>query len=505
MNPCIKHVFVLMLENRSFDHMLGFSGIQGTDAVTKTPTKIIGLSLDSDSDDSDSNSNQYNGVSYPALPNAPFKMALDPGHESINTFKQICGPDAQYDPQISYNIPKPMSGFVWDYANSLSKDEGGAKNNFGDTMLCYDTKVQLPVMYSLASEYVVCDQWFSSMPGPTWPNRFFVHGASSMGLDDSPSDLQMIKWDIFDGFAFKNGSIYDAMNAKGIKWKIYSGKKSPCQGSLPCVEALKGITINSWSHFDSFAKDLMNPYDAFYTFIEPNYGNVLSGSYRGGQSQHPTDDVRNGEQLIKNVYQSIRNSPVWSQSVLIITYDEHGGFYDHCPPPQTVAPGDSMEYTVNNFDFTNLGIRVPGIIVSPLIERNLIDHTVYDHTSILRTIEKLLGIEPLTHRDENANDFLHLFTGEIRDCKLVLPEVPNNTDTNTNTNTMDTNTMDKIDLQKPVNNGLTLLLKKINHELGINSTNKNKEISDLIGNDITVSSDWIMDTLEQIEKYKDGK
>src|SRR5579863_6303848 len=104
MNSAVKHVFVLMLENRSFNHMLGFSGITGKDAVTGENTKIDGID--------NSYSNEYDGVTYYATPDAPYKMAVDPGHEFIDTFKQICGPDAVYDPKIGYNLPKPMSGFV---------------------------------------------------------------------------------------------------------------------------------------------------------------------------------------------------------------------------------------------------------------------------------------------------------------------------------------------------------------------------------------------------------
>jgi len=482
-NSSIKHVFVLMLENRSFDHMLGYSNISGKDAVSGTSTVIDGLT---------NNSNEYDGVTYASTPNASFKLSIDPGHEFMDTFKQICGSDALYDSKTGYNLPKPMSGFVWDYVNSPSKDEGKATSNYGDIMQAYDTKTQLPILYTLASEYVVCDRYFASVPGPTWPNRLFIQGASSMGLDDSPSNLEIIKWDTVDGFEYKNGSIYDAMDKKGIPWKIYSGIKCPIEGSIPMVAALKGITLNKWSYFDSFAEDLKGDYNYFYTFIEPNYGNTISGTYNGGQSQHPCDDVRGGEKLIKNVYESIRASKLWDSSVLIITYDEHGGFYDHIVPPKTVPPNDSMEYSKNNFDFSQLGIRVPTIIVSPLIEKNLIDHTVYDHTSILSTIEKIINIPPLTNRDANANDFLHLFTLQHpRECVETLPEVfisDNKNDPECE--------FKNIDLLKCGNiHGLILITKKINRELGLDTN---------IGNTIETIRNNIINTSKEIKKYKLG-
>jgi len=113
------------------------------------------------------------------------------------------------------------------------------------------------------------------------------------------------------------------------------------------------------------------------------------------------------------IYETIRNSPHWENSVLIITYDEHGGFYDHVPPPQTVAPGDATTDPANDlyhFDFRQLGVRVSAVIISPLIPRGTIDHTVYDHTSVLATVESIFGLQPLTQRDKHANTLNHLFS-----------------------------------------------------------------------------------------------
>jgi phospholipase C len=417
MHSGIKHVFVLMLENRSFDHMLGYSNITGINAITQLPTQIDGLI-------NKPHTNTYKGDTYSTTPNADFILNVDPPHEFMDVFKQICGEDVIYDRKVQYDIPKKMSGFVWDYVNSSSEGEGGATSDFAAIMKCYDTKVQLPIMYSLAKEFVVCDRWFASMPGPTWPNRLFSQGGSSMGLDDSPSNYEMLKWDTIDGIVFKNGSIYDALDKKGIPWKIYGGAKYPLEGSIPLVAALKGITLDKWSYFDSFGNDVKDNYKPFYTFIEPNYGNIINGTYSGGQSQHPKDNVLNGEKLIKDVYEAIRNSSVWESSVLIITYDEHGGFADHVIPPKTVAPGDSLKYSTHGFDFTQLGVRVPALIISPLIKQNVIDHTVYDHTSILATIERLVDIPPLTQRDAHANDLLHLFElKEPRECPVKLPHM----------------------------------------------------------------------------------
>jgi phospholipase C len=180
---------------------------------------------------------------------------------------------------------------------------------------------------------------------------------------------------------------------------------------------------------DSFAQDVSQPnFGPGYVFIEPNYGQVLlpGGDFRCGTSQHPLDDVTRGEKLIKDTYEAIRGSPHWGESLLILTYDEHGGFYDHVAPPAAVAPGDAITDPANNrhnFDFRQLGVRIPAVIVSPLIPRNLVDHTVYDHASVLATVEELFGLPPLTERDRKAATFSHLLSlGAARgDAPATLP------------------------------------------------------------------------------------
>jgi phospholipase C len=203
---------------------------------------------------------------------------------------------------------------------------------------------------------------------------------------------------------------------------------------LPQSLAISGMHIKllegHFKDFEDFASDVGDPgYSTSYVFIEPNYGHVLTqgGTFKCGNSQHPLDDVTRGERLLKNIYETIRNSPHWESSVLIITYDEHGGFYDHVAPPEAVAPGDSITDPENNmyhFDFKRLGVRVPTVIVSPLIPKGTIDHTVYDHTSVPATVENIFGLQPLTERDKHANTFKHLLSlATLRtDAPTALPE-----------------------------------------------------------------------------------
>src|SRR5690606_10087645 len=171
-------------------------------------------------------------------------------------------------------------------------------------------------------------------------------------------------------------------------------------GWFPQVSSLEGIYLTQVHDLDNFSNDLRNGYTAQYTSIEPGYGDVINGSYADGSSQHPMDDVYGGERLIKRVYEAIRNSPLWEKSLLIITYDEHGGFYDSVAPGEAVPPNDGSSDDLNQygFRFDRLGVRVPAVIVSPWVKAG-VDSTIYDHASVLATTEKLLGLTPLTDRD----------------------------------------------------------------------------------------------------------
>lgn len=384
----IEHVFVLMLENHSFDNMLALSGIPGINAATG------------------SDCNSYNGNSYCVQGNAPGSMPTDPGHEFTDVVEQLAGDGASYAPHGQYP-PINNSGFASNYAATTTEGPTPPSADIGDIMKCFDTASQLPMLHQLASEFVVCDQWFSSLPGPTWPNRFFLHGASSNGLDHSPSSAEMFDWELlWRGFVYPKGSIFDAMNAHGMTWRLYHDNDGPLEGRISQVSAIHGIDlcrVHDLSDFESDVQSSSYPYQ--YTFIEPNYGDVASGTYDGGSSQHPMDGVANGDALIAKVYESIRNSPLWPRSLLIITYDEHGGFYDHYAPGPVQPPddgGESSQYNKFGFNFSQYGVRVPTVIVSPLLEKN-VDHTIYDHASVLATLEWLFGLPPLTKRDEAAN------------------------------------------------------------------------------------------------------
>jgi phospholipase C len=409
----IRNVFVLMLENHSFDNMFAMSGIAGITAATTA------------------DSNSYNGVTYPVLKGAPTSMPTDPGHEFTDVVTQLAGMGASYPSGGPYPAID-NSGFAANYATTSSEGDPPPASDIGLIMAAFDTPNQLPVIYQLATDFVLCDHWFSSLPGPTWPNRFFVHGASSNGLDHSPSTGEMTEWETVSGFTYPNGSIFQAMANDNISYRLYNDnhnifsddpQNGSIGGAIAQVSSLKGIQMFDVHSINDFANDLQNGYTAQYTFIEPNYGDVVSGSYAGGSSQHPMDDVYGGESMIKYVYESIRNSPLWNESLLIITYDEHGGFYDSVAPGSTTPPNDgSSNSSLNQYGFTfdTLGVRVPALVISPWIGTG-VDHTVYDHSSVLATVEKLLGLAPLTQRDGSANDLTHLLQASARtNCPTTL-------------------------------------------------------------------------------------
>jgi phospholipase C len=284
-------------------------------------------------------------------------------------------------------------------------------------MRCF-TPDQVPVITALAREFVVCDRWFSSMPGPTEPNRFFVHAGTAGFFDNAPSNKEYVEafsspW---SGIAFEKGTIFDRLDEAGVKWRVYA------DDSFPNVALLKGVSRTfDIDEFEDFREDVASPsYDAAYTFIEPDYDPY--DDFEDGNSQHPLGSVRAGEMIIKRTYEALRASPIWNDSMLIITYDEHGGFYDHVAPPSARRTGSTGRKF--GFTFDQLGPRVPAIVISPRIPRNLIDHRRYEHSTIVSTVIRLFGLKELTSRSSMTSDLKPLATLDAprSDAPMTLPD-----------------------------------------------------------------------------------
>jgi phospholipase C len=374
MESPIDHVIVLMLENRSFNHLLTYSGIPGLTGVNTARTNP-----------------DRKGRPVALSSATPDRMESDPGHEFEQVDWQIYGAGAYPAPRRTQ-----MNGF--------------ANKGWLEAMSCASPAL-VPVFTDLARRFVVCDNWFSSMPGPTWPNRFFVHAGSSGGLANSPSKLRMIgsmSWSKV-GFSFEHGTVFAALARAGRTWRVYHGDHFP---QLCAIDTMPSVFVASPDQFrkmDELSSDVLRGDVANYTFIEPDYA-ILS-SFRPGDSQHPCGKLSAGEQLINTVASAVMHSDVWMSSLLVILYDEHGGFYDELPPPTGVAPpGDKVmnEKKADKrpkppFGFDRLGVRVPAVVVSPWVTPKSVSHTVYDHASVIRTVFEIFGLEGhLTERDRKA-------------------------------------------------------------------------------------------------------
>jgi phospholipase C len=405
----IKHLFVLMLENRSYDHLLGFAEISGTDAATGAPTSADGLT--------GKEFNTYHGVKYPVVKGAP-DVTVAPRHEFGDALEQLCGRYAQHPnggpyPEVS------NTGFVSSLAHGYPKRPG-------DVMRCFDPD-DLPILTRLAREFAVCDRWFCSMPGPTEPNRYFLHGATSNEYDESPPTWKIVEssTDHFGGIDFKGGNIFDALHKAGVKTRIYGGD------NFPVVGQLEGVSNTFDVHdFPDLARDLQDPdFDYGFIHIEPKYfdafGELLDHDFGNGNSQHPSGGVAAGERLIKATYEAIRNSPHWESSMLIITYDEHGGFYDHVVPGPAARTGSKG--SVHGFMFDQLGPRVPAVVVSPFTAKATIEHRLLEHCSVVKTACDLFGVPRLRHARDLGGvcGLLHLaqLPQARTDTPAILPAV----------------------------------------------------------------------------------
>lgn len=229
---------------------------------------------------------------------------------------------------------------------------------------------RLPALHRLGRDFTVCDHWFSSLPGPTWPNRFFALSGTSSGRVLMPEGLKAPRLEEF--VAQTQDTLFDRLDEAGKSWKIYY-YDFPI--SLLFTHQRRAKNLQRYhliKHlFDDIANEANFPQ---FVFIEPKYMGA------GQNDDHPPHNVFKAQKLIADVYNAIRSSPaLWASTLLVVTYDEHGGFYDHVEPPAAVPPDDHRE----EWTFDRLGVRVPALLVSPWVGRR-VEHTQFDHTSLLR-------------------------------------------------------------------------------------------------------------------------
>jgi len=380
----IEHVVVLMLENRSFDHMLGFLySAEGN--VSPTGQPFEGLTGTESSPDGSGNPVTVFKIE-PTTANAYFMPGADPGEGYMATNSQLYGSTATPPSgQVLTN-----QGFVRDFAYTLAWEgrspgwsiEPGTTAN--DIMGCF-TPEALPVLSALARGYAVCDHWYCSVPTETLPNRAFACAATSQGHMDDKTHT------------FTSPSIFGLLDSHQLGWSIYGYDAEPLtKSNFPDISSAPASHFGLFGDFTSAAAaGTLAP----YTFLEPSWEST-------GNSQHPNYNVALGEQFIHDVYEALRGGPGWAQTLLIITYDEHGGCYDHVPPPSGATPPDNNAGEFG-FDFTRFGVRVPAVLVSPLITAGTVfrvpaGSVPFDHTSILKTVEERWNLPPLSARDAVA-------------------------------------------------------------------------------------------------------
>jgi len=371
----IRHVVLLMMENHSFDQMLG--------CFQKIYPELEGI---------DPNVERYNlddkGTKIYQRETTERQMTLDPFHEVPNVLEQI---------------ENDNSGFVKNFVAHYPASSAADRQN----VMGYYPMYFLPALHPLAAEYTICDHWFSSLPGPTWPNRFMALSGTASGRVDMPSgitDQNMLP----DLFHQNQPTVFDRLNEAGKSWRTYY-YDFPI--SLVFTHQREPHNLIKYQKIDDFFEASSGAESDFpdFVFIEPKYMGVAQND------DHPPHNTMKAEKLIADVYNAIRsNEALWESTLLVVTYDEHGGFYDHVSPPDAIPPdAHAEEYT-----FDQLGVRVPALLISPWARKG-VDKTIFDHTSLLKYLIDKWQLKQLGNRAEHANsiavalDFEH---GPRRDC-----------------------------------------------------------------------------------------
>jgi phospholipase C len=353
-DDAIKHVIVLMMENRSFDHVL--AGCP-KNRRTYDPTGV----------------NEANGNVYQQRPGAARTVPNDPVHETKDVLVQLKG---------NGNVPQ-NGGFVLDYAQNYPQLADPSE------VMKYHEVGTLSAIHTLAETFTVCDHWHSSVPGPTWVNRLFMLSGTSLGRVKMPHGIMNLNLHWYD-----QPTVFDRLNEKRIDWRVY-------YGDTP----LSFLFVHQWSpenaarhhHMMAFYKDAAGDETSFppFAFIEPAY------LQPGANDAHPPHDIVESDVLVASVYNAIRaNEPLWKSTLLVILFDEHGGFYDHVSPPAAIPPDHHNE----EYTFDRYGVRVPALLVSPYVE-NALFSDLLDHTSLLKYLQDKWGLGDLGARAAHANTF----------------------------------------------------------------------------------------------------
>ncbi len=367
--PQIEHIIVVMMENHSFDNYLGM--LNRGDGFTLRDDKPINTNPDG----------RGNLV-------RAFHMAATCQPVSV-------GPSQSWD----------HSHISWDHGRN-----DGFVEASGDIAMGYWTHRDLPFYYAMARTFPLCDRWFCSVLAQTYPNRRFLLAGTAAGL------IATDPAQILNGPEPPNGSIFERLNDHKIPWRDYAS-------DLPQVALFPSI----------FKADRGNVVDISHYFADAAAGSLPAVSFvdpaslvTNGSEEH--GDIHIGEDFVSRVVNAAMQGPGWPKTLLIWTYDEHGGYYDHVPPPRAVKPDNiPPEITVPPNQpgaYDRYGFRVPAVIASPYARKDYVSHVVHDHTSILKLIETKWNLPALTFRDANADDLLDSLDLDDRPPFLEPPDFP---------------------------------------------------------------------------------
>lgn len=363
----VDHVLVMMMENRSFDHYFQKLPEYGQPDVEVAPESYT-------NPDPDGN---------------PVKPFHDTDYCFVDTNHEWNGVHGQYN-------GGKMDGFYLTNEGSHELPANGTLDMLsGKRALGYYDETDLPFYYWLASEFSIADHYHSSMLGPTYPNRMFLYAATSFGMNANK-------------FPEADKTILDYLEERKVDWKVYS------DGVPGFAVFLKQYVKYKDEHFvrlDEYYADAAAGKLPQFAFIDPGLGI----SAYDHNDEHPPAIAQIGENLSAKVIDALTKSPNWSRSALFLTYDEHGGLYDHVPPPAACPPDDipiklQPGDTVAAFD--QLGVRVPMMLISPFAKKHFVAHRTYDHTSIVRFIESRFVLPAMTARDANAEAPWEMFDFE---------------------------------------------------------------------------------------------
>lgn len=359
----IDNVVILQMENRSFDHYFGSLSLD------EGRTDVTGLRADM------ANPTTAGGLSIPLeWLQDDYIISPDPGHSYEACHRQWNG--------------GANDGFIQDWERLLSPEDYDQKIGWA---MGYYKRPQLPVLYSLADNFTLCDKWFCSMLGPTWPNRKYSMGATSEGTTTNAGQL-------------KSATPYRAMREKGLSVNVYAAIEFFHFGLV-----VTDLVRPKAKKIKDFFNDCENGTLPNVSLIEPNY--ALN-------DDHPPQDIRLGQTFINSIYEALRNSPQWERSLMLVFYDEHGGFYDSVAPPKVQGEERASE----NFD--QLGFRVPGLVIGPLVKRGHVLSETIDHSSVPSLISRIFEVPHVNKRSELAGDLSAALDIELIEHAKRVPPPP---------------------------------------------------------------------------------